>query len=58
MEAAQRFLDAKERYPAGSELWARSTALAFAMLRSTVQWNKMLKREISKSLCLRFVGLL
>ena len=33
VEAAQRFLEAKERYAAGSELWARATANAFSMLR-------------------------
>ena len=32
MEAAQRFLEAKERYPVGSEKWAEATALAFNML--------------------------
>ena len=32
MEAAQRFLEAKERYPVGSVMWARATAEAFAML--------------------------
>ena len=26
MEAAQRYLEAKERYPAGSEAWAEATA--------------------------------
>ena len=33
MEAAQRFLEAKERYPAGSKGWARATAMAFNMLK-------------------------
>ena len=28
MEAAQRFLEAKERYPVGSEYWALATAYA------------------------------
>jgi tetratricopeptide (TPR) repeat protein len=32
VEAAQRFLEAKERYPVGSEYWARATAWAFSML--------------------------
>ena len=33
MEASQRFLEAKQRYPAaGSEDWAQATALAFEML--------------------------
>ena len=33
MEAAQRFLEAKERMPVGSEDWARTTAWAFDLLR-------------------------
>ena len=33
VEAAQRFLEAKERYPVGSEYWADATAAAFYMLR-------------------------
>ena len=32
MEAAQRFLEAKERFPVGSEGWAKATARAFSML--------------------------
>ena len=32
MEAAQRFLEAKERHPVGSEPWAQATAWAFNML--------------------------
>ena len=32
MEAAQRFLEAKERYPVGSEDWAEATAAAFNVL--------------------------
>ena len=32
VEAAQRYLEAKERYPVGSEGWARATAWAFTML--------------------------
>ena len=32
VEAAQRFLEAKERYPLGSKIWARATAGAFTML--------------------------
>ena len=31
-EAAQRYLEAKERWPEGSEDWARATASAFGML--------------------------
>jgi len=33
VEAAQRFLEAKERFPVGSERWAKATAAAFDMLR-------------------------
>ena len=33
VEAAQRYLEAKERHPAGSEYWAEVTAAAFDMLR-------------------------
>ena len=33
VEAAQRFLEAKERYPVGSEGWACATAAAFDLLR-------------------------
>ena len=32
MEAAQRYLEAKEHYPVGSEAWAEATAEAFSML--------------------------
>ena len=32
VEAAQRFLEAKERYSVGSELWAQATAEAFDLL--------------------------
>eukprot|EP00964_Phaeocystis_antarctica_P099481 scaffold65325_cov38-Phaeocystis_antarctica.AAC.1 len=32
VEAAQRFLEAKERWPGGSEDWAEATARAFCML--------------------------
>ena len=32
MEAAQRYLEAKERDPVGSEYWAMATALAFSTL--------------------------
>eukprot|EP00964_Phaeocystis_antarctica_P062196 scaffold37250_cov59-Phaeocystis_antarctica.AAC.1 len=32
VEAAQRFLEANERYPVGSKDWAHATALAFNML--------------------------
>ena len=34
VEAAQRYLEAKERQPVGSERWAKATASAFNMLRS------------------------
>ena len=34
VEAAQRYLEAKERQPVGSERWAKATASAFIMLRS------------------------
>eukprot|EP00964_Phaeocystis_antarctica_P101506 scaffold66963_cov61-Phaeocystis_antarctica.AAC.2 len=33
VEAAQRYLEAKERFPVGSKLWADATALAFDMLK-------------------------
>ena len=33
VEAAQRFLDAKERFPADSEGWAQATSAAFDMLK-------------------------
>ena len=33
VEAAKRYLEAKERWPVGSELWARATASAFDMLQ-------------------------
>ena len=33
MEAAQRLLEAKERYPVGSENWAKATAQAFGTLK-------------------------
>ena len=36
MEAAQRYLEAKERYPVGSEGWAKATALAIQMLTREV----------------------
>jgi len=32
VEAAQWFLEAKERFPVGSKLWARATAAAFLLL--------------------------
>eukprot|EP00964_Phaeocystis_antarctica_P000929 scaffold533_cov60-Phaeocystis_antarctica.AAC.1 len=32
VEAAQRYLEAKERFSVGSEFWARSTAMAFNVL--------------------------
>ena len=32
VEAAQRYLEAKERYRVGSEMWAEATALAFGVL--------------------------
>ena len=36
VEAAQRFLEAKKRYPVGSEGWAKATAQAFNMLAQEV----------------------
>jgi len=33
VEAAQRYLEAKERYPVGSVGWAQATAVAFSMLK-------------------------
>ena len=33
MEAAQWFLEAKERWPVGSEAWAKATASAFSLLK-------------------------
>jgi len=36
VEAAQRFLEAKERYPVGSEGWAQATAWAFDTLSQEV----------------------
>ena len=33
MEAAQRFLEAKERFPVGSEGWAEAVAMTFDKLR-------------------------
>ena len=36
MEAAQRFLEAKERSTVGSEGWAEATAWAFSMLTTQV----------------------
>jgi tetratricopeptide (TPR) repeat protein len=36
VEAAQRFLEAKERYQVGSENWAEATAAAFDMLTQEV----------------------
>ena len=36
MEAAQRYLQAKDRYQVGSEDWAEATARAFCMLRTEV----------------------
>ena len=33
MESAQRLLEAKERYPVGSENWAKATAQAFGTLK-------------------------
>ena len=34
MEAAQRYLEAKERFPVGSEEWVQATAGAFDLLRT------------------------
>jgi len=36
VEAAQRFLEARARYPVGSEEWAQATAVAFNMLTQEV----------------------
>ena len=36
VEAAQRYLEAKERYSEGSDGWARTTAVAFGMLTMEV----------------------
>ena len=44
VEAAQRLLEAKERYPVGSEDWARATALAFDKLKQT-QCDEVAKPE-------------
>ena len=44
VEAAQRFLEAKERYPVGSERWAMATAAAFDMLRLD-ECTEVAKRE-------------
>ena len=41
-EAAQRFLEAKERYPMGSDLWAKATAEAIDLLR---QFDETAKPE-------------
>ena len=58
MEAAQRFLEAMERYPVGSEIWAQATAGAFDMLRleecaevATPEWwnDKALKALSAKA---------
>ena len=59
MEAAQRYLEAKERDPVGSEHWAQATAAAFDMLQLKVcdevakpeWWND----EGLKALSARFV---
>ena len=55
MEAAQRYLEAKERYPVGSEDWAKATAQAFNKLQqkdcSEVAkpewWNDEALKELS-----------
>ena len=44
VEAAQRYLEDKERYPMGSELWADATANAFDMLKQDV-CSKVAKPE-------------
>eukprot|EP00964_Phaeocystis_antarctica_P016744 scaffold9212_cov59-Phaeocystis_antarctica.AAC.1 len=44
VEAAQRYLEAKERYPVGSEDWAGATALAFNMLTQP-ECNEVAKPE-------------
>eukprot|EP00964_Phaeocystis_antarctica_P133435 scaffold97641_cov42-Phaeocystis_antarctica.AAC.1 len=45
VEAAQRFLEAMERHPAGSELWARATAAAFNMLMMQKVCTEVAKPE-------------
>ena len=40
MEAAQRFLEAKERYPVGSEQWVQATGKAIDMLRQDALQTK------------------
>ena len=60
MEAAQRFLEAKERFPVGSGGWAMATAMAFDLLKQDVcdevakpeWWND----EELKALSARVVG--
>ena len=58
VEAAQRFLEAKERFSVGSENWAKATAGAFDMLRkeecaevATPEWwnDKALKALSAKA---------
>ena len=44
VEAAQRFFEAKERYPVGSEGWAKATTWAFLML-SRVACDEVAKPE-------------
>eukprot|EP00964_Phaeocystis_antarctica_P050013 scaffold28967_cov66-Phaeocystis_antarctica.AAC.7 len=44
VEAAQRYLEAKERFPVGSEHWALATAAAFNMLRAE-QCDEVAKPE-------------
>ena len=60
MESAQRYLEAKERLPVGSERWAMATAVAFKTLAQKVcaevakpeWWND----EGLKALSVRVVG--
>ena len=44
MEAAQRFLEAKERFPVGSENWAKATGGAFDNLKLP-ECNEVTKPE-------------
>ena len=44
VEAAQRYLESKERYPVGSEYWAEATACAFDMLMQE-ECNEVAKPE-------------
>ena len=60
MESAQRYLEAKDRLPVGSELWAGVTAHAFDILRlkecSEVAKPEWWNDEGLKALSVRVVG--